>query len=208
MIDDSFNRSMVSAMPEQSDSRDAILSAAMTRILHYGYGKTTMAEIAKDCDMSAGNIYRFFKSKLDIAEAMARKFNQTIFQAFSEIVRRSDESALDRLREFFQSRLDRTYHLLEEDPKKLELAEVLGSERPGFANEQFAQERIYIVELLEQGIERGEIAPLDNCNFTAEMLQTALMKFEYPQLWTQLSMEKLQREFDGVMDLLIKALKA
>ena len=45
----------------------------MNRIKHYGYGKTTMAEIAADCDMSPGNIYRFFEAKIDIAEAMARK---------------------------------------------------------------------------------------------------------------------------------------
>ena len=32
-----------------------ILDAASRRFLHYGYGKTTMSEIAKDCNMSTGN---------------------------------------------------------------------------------------------------------------------------------------------------------
>ena len=32
-----------------------------------------MAEIAADCRMSPGNIYRFFEAKIDIAEAMARQ---------------------------------------------------------------------------------------------------------------------------------------
>ena len=62
-------------MNEKIDTREQILQAAMDRIKHYGYAKTTMAEIARDCDMSAGNIYRFFASKIDIAEAMARKLN-------------------------------------------------------------------------------------------------------------------------------------
>ncbi len=57
-------------MDEKSATRDRILQAAMTRIKHYGYGKTTMAEIAADCDMSPGNIYRFFEAKIDIAEAI------------------------------------------------------------------------------------------------------------------------------------------
>ena len=60
-------------MDEKSATRDRILHAAMTRIKHYGYGKTTMAEIAADCDMSPGNIYRFYEAKIDLAEAMARK---------------------------------------------------------------------------------------------------------------------------------------
>ena len=45
-----------------------ILDAASERFQHYGYGKTTMSEIAKDCNMSTGNLYRYFPSKLDIAE--------------------------------------------------------------------------------------------------------------------------------------------
>ena len=57
-------------MNDKIDTREQILHAAMDRIKHYGYGKTTMAEIARDCDMSAGNIYRFFASKIDIAEAI------------------------------------------------------------------------------------------------------------------------------------------
>ena len=49
-----------------------ILDAASRRFLHYGYGKTTMSEIAKDCNMSTGNLYRYFPSKLDIAEMFVR----------------------------------------------------------------------------------------------------------------------------------------
>lgn len=194
-------------MNEQPDTRECILKAAFDRILHYGYGKTTMAEIAKDCGMSAGNIYRFFKSKLDIAEALARKFNAEVYQSFAEIVRATDKPALPRLREFFLHRLERTYDHLEKDAKVLEVAEVLGSERPSFVNEELAQERIYIVDILNQGIERGEIRPLENPTFTAEMLQTALMKFGYPQLWSHLTLDKLHREFHGVMDLFDESLR-
>ena len=178
----------------------------MDRILHYGYGKTTMAEIAKDCDMSAGNIYRFFKAKLDIAEAMARKVNSDVYQTYSQISRRGKDPAIPRLREFFLYRLERTYELLERDAKILEVAEVLGNERPQFANEELAQERIYLVQILEQGVEQGEVELVRDAGFTAEMLQTALMKFGYPQLWTHLSMEKLQREFNGLFDVLERAL--
>jgi AcrR family transcriptional regulator len=29
----------------------------------YGFGKNTMAEIAKDCEVSSGNLYCYFKIK-------------------------------------------------------------------------------------------------------------------------------------------------
>ena len=193
-------------MTETTDTREQILRAAMTRILHYGYAKTTMAEIAKDCDMSAGNIYRFFKSKLDIAEAIVRGFNQAFYQLFAEIARRSDEPALPRLTELFKARLERTYHMMQNKTKALEMADVLARERPIYYGEELAQERIYIVQILEQGLKFGEIKPLDNLNFTAEMLQIALMKFESPRFWADESYEELTREFDGVMKLLEKSL--
>lgn len=193
-------------MTETTDTREQILRAAMTRILHYGYAKTTMAEIAKDCDMSAGNIYRFFKSKLDIAEAIVRGFNQAFYQLFVEIARRSDEPALPRLTELFKARLERTYHMMQNKTKALEMADVLARERPIYYVEELAQERIYIVQILEQGLKSGEIKPLDNPNCTAEMLQIALMKFESPRFWADESYEELTREFDGVMKLLGKSL--
>ncbi|WP_022693493.1 TetR/AcrR family transcriptional regulator [Ponticaulis koreensis] len=193
-------------MTETTDTREQILRAAMTRILHYGYAKTTMAEIAKDCDMSAGNIYRFFKSKLDIAEAIVRGFNQAFYQLFAEIARRSDEPALPRLTELFKARLERTYHMMQNKTKALEMADVLARERPIYYVEELAQERIYIVQILEQGRKSGEIKSLDNPNFTAEMLQIALMKFESPRFWADESYEELTREFDGVMKLLEKSL--
>lgn len=46
-----------------NDTRDIIMDAAERRFADYGYGKTTMAEIAADCDMSVGNLYRHFKNK-------------------------------------------------------------------------------------------------------------------------------------------------
>ncbi|NOQ82264.1 MAG: TetR family transcriptional regulator, partial [Methylophaga sp.] len=39
------------------DTRSQILSATEIRFSQYGYNKTTMAEIAKDCGMSAANLY-------------------------------------------------------------------------------------------------------------------------------------------------------
>ncbi|MEM8616519.1 MAG: TetR/AcrR family transcriptional regulator, partial [Pseudomonadota bacterium] len=157
-------------MNDKIDTRQQILDAAMERIMHYGYGKTTMAEIAKDCGMSAGNIYRFFASKIDIAEAMARKLNMEINAANAALIR-GPGTAPDKLRNFHFQALRTTYQKLDGDAKVLEVAEVLSHERPMFANEELAQERVYLVQILEQGIDEGTFAPMPNPNFIAEMVQ-------------------------------------
>ena len=184
------------------DTRLQILHAAVERILHYGYSKTTMAEIARDCNMSAGNIYRFFASKLDIAEAMAHKFNEESYLTFAKIVARP-ETAANRLRELFHYELARTFSAIEEEAKILEVAEVLGRERPLYMNDKLAKERVFLVQILEAGVKAGEFRPLANPNEVAEMWQSALMKFRFPQLFSKLTLPQLQRELDGVMDLLL-----
>ena len=194
-------------MNDTTDTRQQILEAAMERIVHYGYFKTTMSEIAKDCNMSAGNIYRFFASKLDIAEAIGRKFNSELYQTYASICRKPITAA-DRLRQFFEFSMVRTYEALEEKDKLVELAETLADERPLFMNEQLAQERVYLVQILENGIEAGEFRPLDRKEETAEMIQASMMKFRFPQMFSHLTLPKLKRELAGVMDLVLAGLSA
>lgn len=192
-------------MDEKSATRDRILQAAMARIKHYGYGKTTMAEIAADCDMSPGNIYRFFEAKIDIAEAMARKHYAEEHTAMAQVGRRKDWPADKRLKEMLLKRMRDNFQMFSDNAKILEVAEVLGQERPVFMNELIALERVGITAVIQEGMENGIFAKGDP-EFMAEMLQAAVLKFGIPQLFSKLTLAKLEREFDGVMSLVLEGL--
>ena len=58
----------------------------------------------------------------------------------------------------------------------------------------------------KQGIFEGVFAPMEHPNFIAEMMQSATMKFRYPQLWSRLTLPKLERELNGVMDIILAGL--
>ena len=192
-------------MTEQTCTRTKILEAARERFMHYGYSKTTMSEVARDCDMSAGNIYRFFASKLDIAEAMAQKFNAERYEHFQAIANRK-ASAVDRFFEFFFFALEETYAAIEEEAKILEIAEILRLERPSFFNTHLAKERVFLVNMLEDGMADGEFRALEDPAFTAEMMQAALMKFRFPQAYSKLKLDQLSYELEGVLKLLLAGL--
>jgi AcrR family transcriptional regulator len=194
-------------MDEKLATRDRILHAAMTRIKHYGYGKTTMAEIAADCDMSPGNIYRFFEAKIDIAEAMARKHYEAERAELQVIARKKDWPADRRIRELFFKRMRDNFQMFSENSKILEVAEVLTRERPLFSNEQMALERVFLSAVLEDGEKAGIFAPGDHM-FTAEMMQSAMMKFSVPQLFSKLTLPRLERELEGVLNLMLNGLYA
>ena len=194
-------------MTDNVATRVKILEAARERFLHYGYSKTTMSEVARDCEMSAGNIYRFFASKLDIAEAMATKFNAEAYTKFKAIANKKSP-APDRLYEFFSYALEQTYEAIEADAKILEIAEILRKERPDFFNAHLAAERVFIETILNDGMEAGVFRNLPEPLFTAEMIQAALMKFRFPQTYSQQKLDKLRYEITGVISLILSGLSA
>jgi AcrR family transcriptional regulator len=192
-------------MAERDAVRDQIIEAAKTRFWHYGFAKTTMAEVAKDCGMSPGNLYRFFPGKLDIAEAIARAEFERHQEQLRAVVREAGKSPRERLRTFFFEELRHTYLMLEKNPRIHEMAVVIAHERPEYSNWMYAEERKLLVEVLEDGERVGEFRATDR-DLTAEMMQSATMKFRFPQLWSKLTLPKLERELEGVLELLIDGL--
>ncbi|MFA5121642.1 TetR/AcrR family transcriptional regulator [Zavarzinia sp.] len=192
-------------MKRHEEIKQAIITAAMERLSRYGYGKTTMAELAGDCKMSAGNLYRYFMSKLDIAEEIARQSFIRTAERLREVVRRPNITAVERLRSFLMEQMEITFHELEKDQHWIEMAEIVARERPHVANEGLARVRSLIAEILAMGNANGEF-DIEDVNFTAEMIQSATFKFRYPQLFSGLTLDKLEREAAGVIDLLINGL--
>lgn len=179
-----------------------ILEAATKRFKHYGYSKTSMAEIAADLQMSPGNLYRYFPGKIDIALAIAQDHNDTQFEDLKKIAERPGVPVIERLRDFFYADMVQTYQMIERDPRTFELAQIIKTERPNWVNTHLARERELIVAMLREGVEDG-IFDIADIAFSAEMLQSAMMKFRYPQLWSNLKLPALEREFDGVTSLLL-----
>lgn len=182
-----------------------IVEAAKKRFSHFGYSKTTMAEVASDCCMSPGNLYRFFPGKLDIAEAIATEDYENHLKHLRKLAVTPGKNERERLHDLLFEELRRTYHKLEKDPRAYEMATVIVQERPEFANWMLANEREIIVTLLDEADKRGEFQ-CDDKEKTAEMIQSATMKFRYPQLWSKLTLPKLEAELEGVLTLLINGL--
>lgn len=194
-------------MAEKDAVREQIIQAAKKRFWHFGYAKTTMAEVAADCSMSPGNLYRFFPGKLDIAEAIATTEHEEHLQDMRKLLVAPGKSARERLHDYFFEEMRHTYRMLEKNPRIYEMAGVIAHERPQYATWLLANERKLLVELFVEAERAGEFH-FDDKEFTAEMIQSATMKFRYPQLWSKSTLPKLEHELDGVLTLLVNGLGA
>jgi AcrR family transcriptional regulator len=194
-------------MDEKAETRALILDAAGKRFRHYGYQKTTMSEIARDLSMSTGNLYRFYPSKLDIAEAHAH-FHEDAEDAMMEEIVARREPAPVRLRAFSRTVLEETFKVINESQRVFELAQAISRERPAYANRRLAQERVFLEAIFRDGIEEGLFAAVEDVEVVAEMYQCATMKFRYPQLYNCFNLEMLRRELEGTLDLLMTGISA
>jgi AcrR family transcriptional regulator len=191
----------------KAETRVRIIEAASKRFMHYGYAKTTMAEIARDLSMSTGNLYRFFESKVDIAEAIAREHEAAEDEVMRQIAA-AQAPAVERLRTLAFTMLRETFKVMAESQKVYDIAQAISRERPSYANRRLATERVFLGRILKDGMAEGVFDPGLDVDFAAEMIQCATMKYRYPQLYCFLTLDQLERELDGVLTLVLNGLKA
>ena len=187
--------------------KDRIIGVARERFGHYGYGKTTMADLACDCNMSPGNLYRYFKGKIDIATEIARAESLAQIDRLRPLIECQYRSARQRLKEIFLQELRLSFHRLASDEKLVELIHIVMHERPRFMTESLRREKRLLSVVLEYGCQQNEFKDI-NVNQVAATLQGATMKFHYPQLFTQQSLDELEQELTTLLDLLFDGLLA
>ncbi len=102
------------------DVRRRILEATEARFRHYGYTKTTVADIAADLGISTAYIYKFFASKVAICEAMVGEMVERIGTELDRIAQ-ADKPASERLRLLYNVLLERSVALYLEERKMHDL---------------------------------------------------------------------------------------
>lgn len=187
------------------DIRQQILDAASTRFTQYGYNKTTMAEIAKDCGMSAANLYRHFENKLDIGANLACEClgNKTI--GVRDIVQQKQQPASERLQNIVLSNLNYTYGQWSENPRMNEMVNAICGDRMDIVDDYRQNEHALLVELLGDGITNGEFA-IDDVEDTADAITAAISMFNTPLLMHTCSLEQFTSKANSVVKLLLNGI--
>ena len=166
-------------MSKSEQKRTDIVSMAEQRFRDYGYNKTTMAEIADDLGMSAANLYRFFKSKQDIAAACAERCMGERGDCLTEVVNQVDMSASAKLLAFVMEDVRYTHERAENEPKVNELIAIVTKERKEIVLSKVESQCELIAQILEEGNQSGEFDVPDVYK-TACTIYSSLTLFEVP----------------------------
>lgn len=187
--------------------RARIQRAAEARFIRYGFAKTTMAEIAADCDMSAANIYRYFESKEAIAADSTDQWLAALRDELAAIAEDAGLSAGERLRRLVQARLAALAGLMEAKPHLEELIEYICRERVALIESHRAGVGALVARILDEGRRRGEFRALDSAA-TASAVQAATRAFFHHAVIRDIPRARLEAEADAVVALIINGLRA
>jgi AcrR family transcriptional regulator len=190
-------------MTEEISTR--ILDAAEARFRTYGFGKTTMAEIASDIDMSTANLYRYFENKLAIGAAMAGRCFCTREEILSEVVSREGISEAERLDIFVLAMLRYGHGQFSDEPKMSELVDAIITKLPELVKSQVETDKKFIATILKQGSDSNEFE-VDDVDEMSSYVLAAVVKFSSPFFLTLFPIEELERLAKGVVALILNGL--
>ena len=187
------------------DIRSQIVEAAHARFRHYGYGKTTMAEIAADTGMSAANLYRYFNSKQDIIAECANRCMCERVDRLRAAIRKPELSAIEKLKTYVLTDLQISNEMVENDEKISELVNTITQERADMVYKKIEAENTLIQEILSYGNETGEF-DIKDINSTAKTIHTSLIVFNVPIFMSLYSLEEFKEKANSIIELFVTGL--
>ena len=191
---------------QQQDTRTRILTEAERLFRHYGYGKTTIADISEACGMSAANVYRFFPSKSALMEAICSRMIAEMETRLYEIVRRPI-SASERLTLFIQEIHRHTMENLIDHRKVHEMVVVAMEEQWLAIRAHIERVATYLGQIVNDGVALGEF-PKKDPQRTGKIVHTALVCFCHPVIVAQKLEDEERVRPDEMAEFLIAALKS
>ncbi|MHA3737785.1 TetR/AcrR family transcriptional regulator [Pseudomonas sp. Eth.TT006] len=168
--------------PADHEIRDQIVAAANEHFSQYGYGKTTVSDLARAIGFSKAYIYKFFDSKQAIGEAICANCLGQIVAAVEQAINAEALAPTERLRRLVKTVIATGVDLFFNDRKLYDIAAFSASERWPSAQRYEEQIKGFIHEIVRDGREAGEFerkTPLDE---TVEAIHLTLRPFVNPLL--------------------------
>ena len=192
----------------REDLRDSILDAVGVLIERYGYGKTTVEDIARQAGIGKGTVYLCFPSKEEVALCWIDRTNSRIQDELRAIAT-SDASPAERLRELLVHRVMARFDHAALFAESLD--ELMAAIRPALLERRSRYretEAAIIAEVLIAGAEQGLLV-IDDAPAIAHALLAAtqsLMPFglSVAQLGRR---DEVENRIQRIADLLLNGLR-
>lgn len=181
-----------------------ILDTAERLFRHYGCGKTAVADIARELEMSAANIYRFFASKAEIQQAICnRRLDDTRVQALGTAKLRIN--ATERLRCYCLDLHRMTINTMMYEEKLHEMLIVAIESDWSVVEQHVSHMNEVVASIIADGIETGEFRKQDPAA-ASRCFNAAIVSLYHPKVVSNCVIKQTHAQPDELIEFAIQAL--
>ncbi len=193
-------------MESAVDTKRQILEVAERLFDYYGFQKTSMADIARDCAMSPANIYRFFDGKDEILAEIANNVFRDVEEKLREVLRAPGMSAAQKLEAFIVANLRHLDMICTCHAKIDEALEYMKGKKPDVFKRHIETKRSMLAEILAEG-NRNEEFEVEDIIGTAGLVlnSTFLCKCQWVDSYP--SIDEVEQAARGIIRLLVTGMK-
>jgi AcrR family transcriptional regulator len=155
-----------------------ILEVARAQVRRFGEAKTNVVDIARALGTSHTSIYRHFRSKAEVFDAIVQstmRDEEELAKAFAD----ASQPAAERLTGLVMALHRRKLENLSSDPEVYRLYRRVVEERPDIVRAYSASMTALVAAILADGVQRGEFK-LDDVNSAAEIVRDAVTVYVHP----------------------------
>ncbi|HNR42418.1 MAG TPA: TetR/AcrR family transcriptional regulator [Bacteroidales bacterium] len=186
-------------MIDKEEYRKKIIMIAGQVFSRHGFKKTTMEEIARALRMGKSSVYYYFRSKEEIFEAVVLHEANVLRNELTAAIK-SVESPVDKMRNYVFVRmkslekLSNYYNTIFD--RNLDHFDFIEKIRARYDREELAILRL----ILYLGVRR-KVFRIENSEYTALAVQTALKGLEVPLFWQKKELN-IEMRLNAILDVL------
>lgn len=191
--------------PSEPLTPERILEATEDVLRRYGPAKATVVDVARALGVSHGSVYRHFRTKAALREAVTGRWLTRTELALTEILHASAQPAPVKLRTWLEALFEAKRHKAGDDPELFATYKVLIGESTVL--EDHITELIgQLREIIEEGVREEQFA-VDDPATAAQAVFDATARFRDPVYAAEWQKPSIAAEFTAVTDLLLRGLR-
>ncbi|MFI8516917.1 TetR family transcriptional regulator [Streptomyces sp. NPDC085481] len=185
---------------------ERILEATEEVLRRYGPAKATVVDVARVLGVSHGSVYRHFRTKAALREAVTERWLSRTEVALAELTEAPGRPAPEKLHAWFATLFEAKRHKAGDDPELFATYSVLIDENSGVVDRHLDVLVGQVRSIVEEGTREAEFTAPDP-GTTARALFYATARFHDPAYAPEWQRPAIEAEFESVVDLLLRGLR-
>ncbi|MFF8933771.1 TetR family transcriptional regulator [Streptomyces paradoxus] len=184
---------------------ERILEATEEVLRRHGPAKATVVDVARALGVSHGSVYRHFRTKAALREAVTKRWLDRTSGQLSGIAG-ADRVPEARLRDWLAALFAAKRRKAGEDPELFATYMVLTREAGTAVGEHITDLESQLAGIIRAGVETGDFAATD-AEASARAVFQATVRFHDPCYATEWEEPGTEADFAAVVDLLVQGLR-